>query len=207
MEQARVVLGPTRALCDIITAEPLHSKIEFQAGTWERQRQEIQRSPALHQARAALDGLHPLHFPVAFPEVFLRGRAGFDVIIGHPPWEKATIEEHAFRARYFPGLRALPQREAEQARDRPDLHTLYQREDRDMERLRHALSSGAYPGMGTGDPETYKAFCWRFWRLARQEGGGVGVVLPRSAMSAKGSADFRKEVFPAGADIDLTAIE
>jgi hypothetical protein len=126
MEEARIVLGPTRALCDIIAAEPLDPAIAFQPETWERQRQEIQRSAVLRKARDALAGLYPLHFPVAFPEVFLRRRAGFDVIIGNPPWQEATIEEHAFWARHFPGLRSLPQREAERERERlrrerPDL--------------------------------------------------------------------------------------
>src|SRR5205085_312020 len=75
-----------------------------------------------------------------------------------------------------------------------------------MERLRQALGSGNYPGMGTGDPDLYKAFSWRFWRLAAQEGGRIGVVLPRSAMAAKGSEDFRKEVFPEAAAVDLTLL-
>jgi len=211
MREARVVLGPTQALCDIIAAEPLDPEIAFQAGTWAEQRQEIQRSVALRRARDALAGLHPLHFPVAFPEVFLRRRAGFDVILGNPPWQEATIEEHAFWGRHFPGLRSLPQREAERERvrlrrERPDLVAVYEREVAEMERLRHALGSGAYPGMGTGDPDLYKAFCWRFWNLVAGDGGRIGVVLPRSAMSAKGSENFRKEVFPAAADVDLTML-
>jgi hypothetical protein len=60
--------------------------------------------------------------------------------------------------------------------------------------------------MGTGDPDLYKAFCWRFWNLVAADGGRIGVVLPRSAMSAKGSEEFRKEVFAAAADVDLTML-
>src|SRR4029077_19945080 len=52
--------------------------------------------------------------------------------------------------------------------------------------------------------DLYKAFCWRFWSLVTAEGGRIGVVLPRSAMSAKGSEAFRKEVFAGAADVDLT---
>jgi hypothetical protein len=211
MEEARVVLGPTQALCDIITAEPLDTTIEFQPETWERQRQEIQRSVTLRRARDALDGLHAMHFPVAFPEVFLRRRAGFDVIIGNPPWQEATIEEPAFWARHFPGLRSLAQRELERERprlrnDRPDLVRLYERELNEMDGLRKALSKGAYPGMGSGDPDTYKAFCWRFWNLVAAENGRIGVVLPRSAMAAKGSEIFRKAVFQGSSDVDLTMV-
>jgi hypothetical protein len=48
--------------------------------------------------------------------------------------------------------------------------------------------------MGTGDPDTYKAFAWRFLQLARP-GGSIGVVLPRSALAASGSAEWRTRVF------------
>jgi hypothetical protein len=92
------------------------------------------------------------------------------------------------------------------AQFRPDLVRLYERELGEMERMRAALTGGAYPGMGTGDPDLYKAFSWRFWTMVAGEGGRVGVLLPRIAMSAKGSETFRKEVFPAAADIDLTLL-
>ena len=51
----------------------------------------------------------PVPFSNRLPEVFLRERAGFDVILGNPPWEKTQVEEHAFWGRYQPGLRGLSQ--------------------------------------------------------------------------------------------------
>ena len=107
MEEARVAMGPTRALCDIIIAEPLEPKIRFQPENWDKEKDRIHRSKAARHAAAALTGLHPLHFPAAFREVFLRKGGGFDVILGNPPWEKACVEEHEFWARHFPGLRSL----------------------------------------------------------------------------------------------------
>jgi hypothetical protein len=211
MQEARLAMGPTRALCDIIIAEPLESKVRYQPDDWDKEKHQTHKSEAAYHAAAALAGLHPLHFPVAFPEVFLRQRRGFDTILGNPPWQEATIEEHAFWARHFPGLRSLRQRELERERarlhrQRPDLAKLYEREVEEMERLRATLTAGAYPGMGTGDPDVYKAFCWRFWNLAAADSGRIGVVLPRSALSAKGSEEFRKEVFATAADIDLTML-
>lgn len=143
--------------------------------------------------------------------MFLRHRPGFDVILGNPPWQEATLEEHAFWARHFPGLRALPQSELEHKRvrlkrERPDLVRLYESEVQEMALLRKALGSGAYPGMGTGDPDLYKAFCWRFWNLVAKEGGRIGVVLPRGAYSAKGSAEFRRTLLCGASDIDITMI-
>lgn len=197
MREARVVLGPTQALCDIITAEPLDSKIEFQAGTWERQRQEIQRSAALRQAREALDGLHPLHFPVAFPEVFLRRRAGFDVILGNPPWEKVRTEEHEFWARNFPGLRALKTAERDQRLltlklQRPDLRVRWEAERSETARLRDAVRD--LPGMNTGHPDLFRAFAARFIHVSASDGGRVGVVLPGDAFKIKGGTAVRQNL-------------
>lgn len=72
--------------------------------------------------------------------------------------------------------------------------------------MRKALVGGAYPGMGTGDPDLYKAFCWRFWKLTCEGGGRIGVVLPRSALAAKGSTDFRKTIFDDAERVDVTML-
>jgi len=162
-------------------------------------------------AAEELAGLDVLHFPLAFPHVFLRARAGFDVIIGNPPWEEATVEEDAFWARHFPGLRALEQREQEKLKaryrdERPDLVRQFKAEREKAEGLRKILTGGAFPGMGTGDPDLYKAFVWRFWHLVSRKGGRIGVVLPRSAMVAKGSGDFRKSLLSSAAEIDVTML-
>jgi hypothetical protein len=151
-----------------------------------------------------------LHVP-AWPEVFRRERGGFDVILGNPPWEKPRVEEHAFWARHVPGLRGLPQREQEALKarlraERPDLVAAYEQELADAAALRQALTAGDYPGMATGDPDLYKAFCWRFWRLLAADGGRMGVVLPRSALNAKGSAEFRRELFRHADPVDITVL-
>ena len=214
ISDAQAAIGGAAALCDLIAAGPIsHDQrvTGFAFEDWERVVGDLESHPAVAQARRDLDGLHALHFPIAFPEVFLRKRPGFDVIIGNPPWQEATVEEHAFWARHFPGLRSLPQRqqEAEKGRlrkARPDLVLLYQSEVGEMERVRRALVGGAYPGMGTGDPDLYKAFCWRFWGLSASEGGRIGVVLPRSALAAKGSQDFRLAIFEKSARVDVSML-
>ena len=67
------------------------------------------------------------------------------------------------------------------------------------------MSSG-YPGMGSGHPDLYKAFCWRFWHLTAADGGHIGVVLPRSALAAKGSEKFRQTMFDKTARVDVTML-
>lgn len=231
IEDARKAVAPAAALCDIATAarmrgEKLPVALE---GTDKDRAKAIRGLPGSKSHAAALrelKGLTPFHFPVAFPEVFLRSRAGFDVILGNPPWQEVTVEEHAFWARHDPGLRGLAQRERAKEierwrRTRPDLTTVYEREVEQMEVVRLALTTGPYPGMGTGDPDLYKGFSWRFWDLVVQPaaisssravngdaaasadevrvspiagdaGGWIGVVLPRSVFNAKGSTELRQ---------------
>ena len=210
----RESLADTEALCDLIVAQSVSDDpkvTDFDFKDWEHCsscHMEIRRI-----ASKSLEHIHPLHFPVAFPEVFLRERSGFDVILSNPPWQETTIEEHAFWARYFPGLRGLPQREQEAKKtllrkQRPDLVAMYKAEVTEMKQIRNALMGGkAYPGMGTGDPDLYKAFCWRFWNLTAEKGGYIGVVLPHSAFSAKGSTEFRRTIFMKSAHIDIVSLK
>ncbi len=161
-------------------------------------------------ARALVTSLKSVHFPVAFPEVFLRERPGFDVIVGNPPWEEATVEELGFWALRHPGLKSMTAGEqkieiARLRRRRKDLVEEYEAAVDEADQLRDLLLAGPYPGMGQGDPDLYKAFCWRFWQLAR-DGGSVGVVLPRSALSAAGSAPWREAVLDGGAFDDVTML-
>jgi len=214
-QQAIERIRPAMALCDVIAAsrldEDLYRRAEEQLAHWNAVKQALYDSALHRQARKVLEHLCPLHFPVAFPEVFLRPRSGFDCVLGNPPWEEATLEEHAFWARHEPGLRGLNQREQERLkehlrRDRPDLVKQYEAELAEAEAVRRALVAGPYPGMGTGDPDLYKAFCWRFWRLVCAQGGRIGVVLPRSAWSAKGSEEFRREVFEKAGEVEITTL-
>jgi hypothetical protein len=201
MQEAQEAVKPAEALCDLVTASRMNEQaLPIDLEEWDTVKQTIVGSVAHQKALTALKHLSAFHFPVAFPEVFLRERSGFDVILGNPPWEKARVEEHGFWARQEPGLRSLPQREYEKVRlhlreTRSDLVELLEEEVAEATALRQALLNGAYPGMGTGDPDLYKAFSWRFWHLLSQQCGWLGVLLPRSALAAKGSMDFRVEVF------------
>lgn len=210
--EAEKAVAPAKALCDIVTAcRVTLTEFPFSEYDWDEHKDDLAGQAEHATAVEALAHLPPFHFPIAFPEVFLRPRAGFDVILGNPPWEKVRVEEHGFWARHQPGLRSLSQREREKEqaylrKSRPDLVKLLEDETAEAAAFRSALLNGPYPGMGTGDPDLYKAFCWRFWRLIAPEGGRCGVVLPRSALAAKGSAAFRKEVFATSKDVSITTL-
>jgi hypothetical protein len=150
--------------------------------------------------RQSVHDTMPAHFPIMFPEAFIGDDAGFDVIVGNPPYKEPVIEELAFWVRHRPGLNALrtEERNAEIARlrqERPDLVAKFEREQDDLKQLRAVLHSGPYPGMSDGDPDLYKAFCWRFLHLTRS-GGSLGLVLPRSVFATKGSSPWRNAFLP-----------
>jgi len=171
---------------------------------------DITQKDCYEQAQELLESTDPLHFPAAFPEVFDGDNPGFNVILGNPPWEEATLEEDEFWMRYEPGFQAKSQAEQEKLKEilreeRPDLVEQYESELAEQDRRRFLLRNGPFPGMGTGDPDTYKAFSWRFWSLTKTEGRS-GTVLPRSVFSAAGSEEIRRELLNKSIVHDLTFV-
>ncbi len=165
----------------------------------------------LHQepeVAAAVSDLNPLHYPIAFPEVFLRDRPGFDCILGNPPWEKLHVEEHQWWGLRLPGIRGLPvgqmNKTVEKVRaERPDLAAEYERDITTAAAARKVLMSGPYPDLGSSHPDLYKAFCWRFWQLLGRS-GTTGVVLPRAALAGSGMETWRRHVLKNGDFIEVT---
>ena len=196
-------LKDTKALFDVILFNRIKNKgdihkIEAWILKWQDGKN-IHNSKELKEACSELN-LKTFHFPIAFPEVFLRERPGFDVILGNPPWEKIKLEEHAFWARYFPGLRGLPQRERESEykklkRQYPYLVQQYTSELSNINQFKNTLKKASYVQSGSGDSDLYKFFSWRFWNLICEKSGFIGVVLKGSVCQAEGSKNFRMEIF------------
>jgi hypothetical protein len=164
----------------------------------------------LPTAKATSAKLNSLHFPVAFPEVFMRPRPGFDCLLGNPPWEKIKVEKHGFWATRFPGLRGQPVsemnrmiRELEVAH--PSILSDYDDEVALSSDMRKSFSGRAFPDMGTGDPDLFKAFAWRFFSLARRN-GMVGVVMPRAIIGSSGGAAWRSAILEYGEFVDVTTL-
>jgi len=200
--------APVEAFFDIICAARLDKAcgeaIHQDADRWMKKLSALPGSPIHIRAREILAEVPPFHFPVAFPEVFLRPLPGFDVIVGNPPWEKVRVEEHEFWARHVPGLRALNKEGRDRLleklrRERPDLVTVWQRERAESERMRAALRF--LPGMDTGHPDLFRAFTFRFTQLAVARGGRIGVVLPGDAFKIAGAAEIREGLAASCSDL------
>lgn len=139
------------------------------------------------------------HWQLAFPEVFLRERPGFDVVLGNPPWEEVTVERLSFFGRYIPGLKSFTsQLEQERiigkfGRAHPDVANAYLVEVDEKERFRHIIRAN-YLLARSGDPDLYRAFAELALNIARK-GGGLGMVYPRTLLAADGTAPYRERLF------------
>ncbi|MGE3726431.1 MAG: N-6 DNA methylase [Candidatus Sericytochromatia bacterium] len=129
------------------------------------------------------------HWHLEFPEVFYRGkeeaeRAGFDVVLGNPPWERVKMQEQEFFASRSPEIAqaanaaarkhliaALPDKD-------PALFSAYLTAKRQAEGDSHFIrQSGKYPLCGRGDVNTYTIFT-ELNRTLINGVGRVGCIVP-----------------------------
>lgn len=97
--EERKAIAPTERMFDILTAQRMpESEVAATAESF-KEANELFLAGEHKKAHDFLKAMPPFHFPIAFPEVFLRDRSGFDVIVGNPPWEEATLEEDDYWAR------------------------------------------------------------------------------------------------------------
>jgi hypothetical protein len=161
------------------------------------------------KVRQLVAKLLPAHLPYLFPEVMLRENSGFDVLIGNPPWEKVTVEEHQWFGLRHPGLRSLSQKARELAIEQlcehnPGLKEQYLEEREKTSLFREVLMSGPFPGLGRkAHPDLYQAFQWRNWQVVRN-GGYFSLVLPRASFTGTGSIEWRRQLFQNGTLSNVT---
>jgi len=143
-------------------------------------------------AQDAVAALNPAHFPYLFPEVFLRERPGFDVLIGNPPWDKVRHEPVQFWVQKVPGLQTARDREAAIAVLRASQPIHAAEEDAEIEArelLKQAVSTH-FALQGSGHHELSKYFAERNLQLVSPP-GSVGLVLPGAFCSLGGWSGLR----------------
>jgi hypothetical protein len=128
----------------------------------------------LAAAEGAADGRRLFHWELEFPEVFFDrdgsplGRAGFDAVIGNPPWEMIRADSGAVDARSQARLDMAPV-------------------------LRFTRDAGIYTAQSDGHPNRYQLFVERAIALTRP-GGRLGLVLPSGLATDHGSAPLRRRL-------------
>ncbi|MBI3263041.1 MAG: N-6 DNA methylase [Acidobacteria bacterium] len=127
----------------------------------------------LDQAEAIAAGGQFCHWPLQFPEAFFepdgspRGDAGFDAVLGNPPWEMLRADTDADQV--------------SRARTHAQLTRM----------MRFIRSSGIYQAHQQGHPNQYQLFVERAAQLTRS-GGRIGLVLPWGLAADVGSASLRR---------------
>jgi hypothetical protein len=122
-----------------------------------------------------------LHWTFAFPEAFMdeggepRADAGFDAIVGNPPWDMVRGDSGDA------GVRAGRRLEARQFTD-------------------FAREAGIYRVESRAHVNRYQLFVERALQLARP-GGRIGLVLPSGVVTDTGAAPLRQHLFDR-ADVD-----
>ena len=140
--------------------------------------------------RAVLEALRPFHWELEFPDIFLtesgdkKPAAGFDAVVGNPPWERIKLQENEFFAGRSPAISLAPK-----ASDRKKLIAALPKSDpalwADYEaaRLRAEQTqafmhrSGFFPLMGRGDTNLYAVFAEKALQLVNPT-GRVGLLVP-----------------------------
>jgi hypothetical protein len=104
--EARKATASAQIICDLAVAVRVG---DTQPPTYAFTEEDLLSAAHESGATDTAQRLAALHFPIAFPEVFLRERPGFDCILGNPPWEKVKIEEHGYWGLRFRGFAACLQ--------------------------------------------------------------------------------------------------
>jgi hypothetical protein len=114
------------------------------------------------------------HWELEFPEAFFnaegrrRDNAGFDAVIGNPPWDMIRADTGPSDSR---------------VRSRTDIAPV----------LRFARGAGVYTAQSIGHANRYQLFAERALALARR-GGRLGLVLPSGLATDQGSAPLRRRL-------------
>ena len=142
--------------------------------------------------------VHPAGFDwhVRFPDVFNREEAGFDCVIGNPPWERMKLQEREFFSLPAPEIatatNAAKRRQlvARLEVKEPALHDRYKHAlDAADSLLSYCRTSGNYPLTGKGDINTYAVFAELAYRLVAPH-GRVGLIVPLGIASDMTTKDF-----------------
>jgi hypothetical protein len=150
----------------------------------------------VEKVRELAERLNFFHWELAFPNVFSGENAGFDCVLGNPPWERIKLQEEEFFAQRDPEIANARNRAARQKliagldKSNPMLADAF----KDARHAADATSkfirmSGRYPLTAVGDVNTYTIFT----ELARRLLSGFGrsgIICPPGIASDDTTKDF-----------------
>ncbi|MDE2147354.1 MAG: Eco57I restriction-modification methylase domain-containing protein, partial [Burkholderiales bacterium] len=167
--------------------------------------------PAAQAANALLARVRELarserffHWWTAFPTALAGADAGFDAVIGNPPWDRIKLQEVEWFAEREPAIAAQPR-----AADRKALIATLQKKgaplaadyalavQRAEANARVLAKAGDYPLLGGGDVNLYSLFVERAQALVKPA-GVVALLTPSGIAADKGAAAFFRSIATTG---------
>jgi len=151
--------------------------------------------PRVKIARQVASQYRFFHWPLEFPEVFMKG--GFDCVLGNPPWERIKIQEKEFFSTRDIAIAQAPNKSAREKM----IKELKNTNPKLLEEYYHTLRasdaqsiflrvSGRFPLTGKGDINTYTVFTELDRQIINLK-GRTGLVCPPGI----GSDDTNKVFF------------
>ncbi len=147
------------------------------------------------------------HWKLEFPDVFItpdgsnyQPDAGFDCVIGNPPWERMKLQENEFFALRAPEIAAAPTAAKRRTlikkleQNNPELFREYCQPLEDVKTTMDFIRKcGQYPLLGKGDINLYSVLMERAITLTHPE-GKTGFLTPSGIATDNTSKEFFQEI-------------
>lgn len=148
------------------------------------------------------------HWWSAFPTVFTGANAGFDAIIGNPPWDRIKLQEVewfaerdlaiAAQTRASDRKRLIGQLKSSKAELWEEYVEAVVRSESNARVVGNGKDGGGdYPLLGGGDVNLYSLFVERSMKLVAPQ-GVVAILTPSGIAGDKGAADFFRLITSSG---------
>ncbi|HEY5127607.1 MAG TPA: N-6 DNA methylase [Bradyrhizobium sp.] len=158
--------------------------------------------PLVSRVQDLVNGVRSFHWLLEFPDVMA---AGFDVVLGNPPWERIKLQEQEFFAAREPEIAEAPNaaarrwliaklKDAEAGTRARSLYDEFEAAKRTAEASSvfarvDVEAGGRFPLTGRGDVNTYALFAELFASLTSRR-GRAGVLVPTGIATNETTSAF-----------------
>jgi hypothetical protein len=138
------------------------------------------------------------NYEIEFAEVFQNGGAGFDIIIGNPPWDKTKFDDKDFFPMWRSSYRTMKQSEKEEVRitvlDYKGVRDEYESKKAFITQSNEYFKAHYPHNAGVGDNNLFRFFIEHNLRLLANN-GSLTYVTPSAWIYEDSSMNIRKHIF------------
>lgn len=195
------------AQIEALTAE-LDAALNVDLAGYFAQKEEV---PVTSSTTSWENHVRPLHWAVAFPELFvdeagqlLGDEGGFTIVMGNPPWEVIQPDLREFYAQFDDQIESKLTRKQVETRidelnkENPIRAEEYEKQTAQIKQMAaYFKKSGAFSKQGKGKSNTQNLFLERGYQLLTSL-GRMGFVIPSGIYSDLGTKDLRQMFLQSG---------